>query len=479
MKKLISEYNGQLLTLPYNNDNGTKRYLESIHAWFKKEDECKNIPMNSMLGCFEPKGVAKFNPGVWDQVLRHIAEDIDNDNMIFFNEKASGPLPYRFAYEIDLLSDKVIPDGVLLNKVIWKCHNIITTYCPEAPCDFVVLSRPPKPKMKKDTKKNEVWYVSQGLHVIYPNLFITTKMGRQIVHHMESIMDAQGKPFVGIVDTIFNSVADGARLRMPYSFKTPFDCPVCKNLPSIRQECESCERRGTVICPYYYRPWKRFNRIQEEIEFPVSKYDILKLCTINAPTHSLPRYVIPPLAPIKPDVLRSKRKRKVDYPNETSFKGTELKQPTDVLKEAIVEFRPDMKNIVIDKVTKQQKWKKVIVNVRGEGQHNCKIKGSPHGSNRIYFEFDFEKYVILQRCFNEDCKKQWSEHWKECYNNYEIRNNFTYSPRLGAIGFKKPGTFLRVNPKKQTSSISDKRLERANMLKAAAAKYAPEEKSST
>lgn len=420
IQSFVDNYNSLIRPAPYDSLCAQK-YIASIGGWYSNKAEMtkSKTTIKPRLGSFWVGGLACIHPGDWDNVLVKISEDIEMERHCFWNEISTGDQPIRFTYELDIKRPKGMGPLSLekIMSVIWECNAIISKYCPHADLGFIVLDRPAKPKKSSDGE----FIVSQGLHVIYQNLAVSIERGRQISYHLNTVFPDDIE-----VDSIFNT--RDARLRMPYSLKRPDNCPVCNNSDE-KAICDTCKKTGKVICPYVYKPMARFNRVQEQIDIPISIIETLRLCSINTPSVAFDMYAVPETAPLIEEFKPRSNGKIVSKPKPYEGIGMAVTKEShlNTIKNIVRNFKA--KEGLYSKINIKNPRKKnniIMVGVSGEGQSSCGIKGEPHRGNHIWFHIDLTRNCVSQRCYDTACKKQ--------FKNADVKDSVTEKISVMALG---------------------------------------------
>jgi hypothetical protein len=382
-----------------------------------------NILGKNMIGNYEDIHKTFANIIINDYkegYLYSIAEQCDQVFNMFFD----------LDFKIPFKNKQYLDDGHIVNYIIK-----LQQYC----IDFFKHQPHIKNKLgiaictyntKKINGPNMDIFAKRGVHLIMPELKVNRYIAKQLRKFCADQLDTLPEtPFNNWNDIIDCAVYNGrGGLRLPFTIKRKRcskKCSLTSN--SLSNGCGVCNytgyiNEGSIYIPTFFITYDAkqipFNNIFEDLS------NQLYQCFIRTSTQQInidPNKIEKCFDDEYEKTIGQKRSRKFKTLDPHNFKKGRIHNdvPTHEITNPIfnklilhfIKFKMGYDNIVISKVHFKEyaRESRIIINVNGIGSKNCKIKGSPHKSNTIWF--DIYKYRCSQKCFDPDC---YNKSGKDC-----------------------------------------------------------------
>ena len=390
----------------------SQRYFQDKGYFFRKHDQLsaeaklfKHEHPQSRITSFQG-GNVHFPYEDRQEVLKHIAYDIQTESAIYWNQRAFDVEKEGTRLVIDLDSDnRIIQDNEIcqISRVLWQTLKAYFTNFAEQPIDIFVAKCGPRVK-----KGN----LSVGVHII-AHVKVSIPQAKQIIFgfglRLKKTLhiDMTG---IEVDDKIYRENNNSCSLRMIYCHKIE-PCPLCKDRRDQRMQCDFCQRDGCVISKSTYEPRFALNPTtgRSDEQYFRSKnsgfFQIVKNYSIwpDSPTEYRDDYERP-----KGDCLYTleekyqleqknarKRKRegkltKAEKKQKRVHRDETHHQVYDMLEEYLhqLEWKGNTwwDGIVVDEINLTSKSRLAWVKVSGQGCTMCPYAMKDHGTNKIYFK---------------------------------------------------------------------------------------------
>jgi hypothetical protein len=296
------------------------------------------------------------------------------------------------------------------------CASAVARFFPTRSSLTIVCATTYKEKIKTNVSGNKVARIKTGVHLHWPEHFVTK---RQALNIRESLLSDLTEAF-GIreepeknqwEDVVDRSVYENNGLRMTGSCKTE-PCKKCKKDP----QCDQCQGQGRFLDldvlgrprPYMMlcvlnKPDQDFNvrgrDLSSEDFYRKNMLELIKATKIRTAIKEDQLdngYELPKGAPIFAEDLKKSNKRPSGSKNERAIDSSDpcTLEIQSILRSA---FGDIYKQIVVKKISKG--LKKYTVIVTGNNCRFCQNIGREHNSNNIYFIISRDG--IYQKCFDD------------------------------------------------------------------------------
>jgi hypothetical protein len=346
------------------------------------------------------------------------AVDLERDVTFTDVEWAHNDEGIRLFFELDYCSDRLPTPSEVVEHLVCMRTLVEETYPHHS--DYTMHIATTHPSMK-ESSSNYKW----GIHVVFPTIILTTKEMRQLAHALDTRIARQSARWNSIVDP--NSYkSECATLRPPFSHKA-MRCVVCsatsQNLPSEFCDCV----RGYRVKPgvYTYRgtyahqptrapPTCCALKLAPQLD---TILDVLTEMSIIPPTvgaYTSHFVTVPDMGedsdriPLngalstteKRVIQRARRRKQCDIP--AKFQQVCF----TTLRAIVTRVHKHYRNLVIESVKHCTARGELFITVKGPGMRWCKVKGTTHRNNRIYFILSMKYLTIRTGCFNVKCRAQ-------------------------------------------------------------------------
>ena len=379
-------------------------------------------------------GANSFFPfSQWINIFERRALDIESGSVFFDNDVVYSTEGICVFFELDYVSlnAPVSEEEIVQHSLV--CQDILKEYFhsnPDVNYRMWVLICEPNIKEKTLPKQRlsgtrEV--ISNGVHVIFPNIIIDHNQGHQLCASLNSRIR---KKFGRVV--VDDCYKEQSMLRPMYSVKLK-NCVCVKEkkkngspLP-YGNHCSYCNGRGKVKTGSIYKPKYLISSNGEQLKEELHSLINNNLAKVVIETSIVAEtdtgtyttgYKIPVAEPLF--ITGDKRSTHVqDIGNDFMFKvdrktitrltkNSELVTNTTILKILKDEIRNYHTAYIHAELGTVYKKKTVyFVNLISGGRSFCRIcnvLGHQHQSNRIFFKFDLRGRSIVQHCYDPDCK---------------------------------------------------------------------------
>eukprot|EP00965_Chrysotila_dentata_P261123 6214145-Pleurochrysis_carterae.AAC.1 len=348
----------------------------------------------------------------YDEFLSLYANDIENGWRLAVVECRT-PV-FRFYIDMDMLFSRELLDTQIhayMRTVISSVVPFFVT-APESLLVSICLRAPCKP--------TSCGGIKNGLHIIFPKLFVTTLEALAIrANIVANLMLEYGDDALHGEDTwekaVDSTVYVSAGLRMPGSIKV-VACSHCDK--NTRETCGECAGCGKMDEKRPYTFWGAFDNMgnthdQYNEALGKSFLKLVMLTSIRSYETCItkhfkrfvgaPSFVQPMLTQKRPPALGKRKELPEDRKACIGWKKTRR-----IVEDA--QIKNTCQNLVRHRVN-QKRYSKLLVlevhtdssntfydvKVRGEGSSFCQNKLSDHNNNTIYFRIT--RAGITQRCF--------------------------------------------------------------------------------
>lgn len=374
----------------------------------------------------------------YDRALEHYAQDIRQGRVMTVNEIANNCDGIRPFFELDYrLSSE--PSAAVLEKHAQMAHAVLVECFPGRSITLAVA--------KSSLAKVKGGQVAMGLHLVCPDLRVTTNVLRRLALLLDVRMTSNEAQYRGLVDTAPYHT-ETASLRLLFSHKM-IDCPFCEGQASVRaqkdaqwgagqvkelvkptiepeepawepaEQCAYCTGSKKAICPSVYQPYCHIDALGVSDAREGDRLQQVRKFTIvpsSYGTHDVP--VFPDDAPLVSDAVPNQmgavyqtEQKSIQRRKDTTTVSPKLHPDVyGLVRKLLVELFPSHKTCAVDHVQHRQHKRPnksiLYINVKGRGARYCLHKGEPHRSNRVYFVIDCRRRTMAQHCYKAGCHKE-------------------------------------------------------------------------
>jgi len=357
-----------------------------------------------------------------DDFLERYAKCILSGHKMYFVERLDYSWPIgccRLYMDLDFKQIQGISErGIEASANV--CSKTVARFFPGITSNCIVCSTTYKDEEKNDSSGNKVKRVKTGVHLYWPNYYVTSL---QALHIRESIisdlteafglrMEPSMNEWEDVVDSsVYNKAngSGGGGLRMVGSCKCS-NCKACKGRKKSGSVCEVCNDYGSVDdLDSKGRPGRPYvmlcvlgpdNQRCLDIEaFYLGNYHQLILdtkirTTLQEATLNC-NFTIPAGAPLYIAEVQCKKRKSSGTKGERQLDSSD---PVHVELQKCIRssFGTLYESVVLRKTTKGPK--QYTVNVTGLNCRFCQNIGREHNNQNIYFAISREG--IVQRCYD-------------------------------------------------------------------------------
>lgn len=355
--------------------------------------------------------VFRFPFVAWHEVHQAMARDIAAGSQeLYLNEVGYMHEGMKLLFEIDYQDLKPVPQQTILAHVTILQETIRTFF--SADCDCLVLLSQPKPKRKAVNH----YVVASGVHVVFYKKLVTLSQAKQLTYSCQLAFERHGIDNAEVDDCY---TSQGCRLRSIGSRKI-HDCVACGGNPDtdLCRDCGYCDGRGRVVHPpvYQFHVALAHDGSPDMVVTSRLRADTVQLLDLasvvphpgmvssndyQVPDH-VARYIPKHLQPRDPRQKSTGCVYKGERKPSATYTPVEDESILDVLKRCVQNVHINYKDTILGNVVKNRQ--RYLVNLKGNGRNFCRVVGTCHHSNRVFFNFDRKSHRILAGCHNAECK---------------------------------------------------------------------------
>lgn len=438
--------------------------------------QLSNILMDGFRG-----GRIQISDNDYPEFLTKYANDVANNRRLTFIECKTGI--FKFLIDVDLETKEELPEEEI-HKLLKHITNSIKPFLKVTKKGRLMSL------MARAPSKEKNGLVKTGLHIVYPNLLVSTHeallIRENIISELRNIYE-DGFTDKGWENAIDAAVYLGSGLRMIGSIKvTP--CTACNKRTS--DSCGVCAGLGKVD---ENRPYS-FTAIYDEdgnidetntAVFANCIHKVIQLSSIRTFSSQVcpeferfqgaPSYVQPTFQdPTKPPKLPSTNEFSEDKKAAAHWKrGRTIITDTNIKNvcERVVRTRINKSRygkLFVKEITTDPLRNFYDVKVGGQGSSFCQNKMDDHTNNTIYFHI--ERNGICQKCF---CRNSTIRHSKMTCSKYkspvkelskdDVLALFPPSKDIARFGLKK-GSNLHIEEMQRSLGIDGEEKDIANKI---------------
>lgn len=426
----IIKFKNQTLNKYKDFANFCEKSGAQIDYFTKKTAEAPEPTHVTMCG-------SKFHikPEDEEEFLKLYAVLVSTGCKLFFVERPTEV--YRYFCDFDFKQLAPIPDQ-FVEAVAIVVQRVLRKFYPIALDEDVLRSIVCTTDCKKVKATSTVpELVKTGVHILWPNLFVSIHMSldirESILVEMQETFGIRMEPSNDWEDVVDVSVypgmnKQGSGLRMVGSCKSQ-SCTSCKGSKKIDPKdknspnCVKCQGIGKLdegrpYFPLMVLKTSGVRDVEAELEYMDNIHKLILDTKIRTPASTAPTdgYLLPEGAPkyVRNEPGRQRRQggndvmvggKRVPSVTGSLFAGTKftlsMADPVwETIQDAIRAHPCKMySDIIVNQITTNAKRSKYVVHVTGKFCRFCQNKGDEHNSNRIFFEFESNGFV--QKCHDD------------------------------------------------------------------------------
>lgn len=374
-------------------------------------------------------GCLYMHQNQYHQSLRLKAVELDAGILFTDTEIAHNVEGVRLFFELDYVTvSGSLPTRQEIDGHIVMLQTCVRECLPLAPVSmFMAHVAYTDHKLKLD-KKNKAFKLATGIHVVFPNIVLTTDIIKLIAQLVDCRMHKLFPLWSSAVD-ICAYRKDSATLRPVLSHKAR-KCPICtgKDTVSVSYSTKILQKhcdciQSYIVVPYVYTYVKTF-RIEQEptMELHTTHQQLVQMSIIPTTGQLFTSGFIPPMD-MGTEIDGGPNQEGIVFPTEKkhvmnlSKRKTDVYLPIgqkimDVLYCIIRRVHENYHHVTIDsrRIIYNRKFCTILITVHGKGSRYCMVKHADHSSNRIYFIVYLRKSMVTQHCHNRDCKTHITTH---------------------------------------------------------------------
>ena len=424
-------------------------YLKVLQPYIFNDDnpEPKQHPF-PLTGTLLTGGTIKAPPEImWHSMIQR-AHDIDAGVVLADNDIVSSPELFCFFMDIDIKSSTTLPSLVAIMELVLLCKAAVkASFTEEAKSDtrMTVLLSTPKPIWNENQTKHAI---KVGIHLVFSNVIVRQVQAIHLTNKIIAAVAASMPEFAQSID--LDPFKDKqVNLRPAFSLKRG-TCVTCQNIES--SGCPTCHGSGRSYDPSVYVPLFVFAHDGTQTNIKRwSTYMRLKFSTIRAAESAKisTGYVDTPneiqnKATNTKHGAKHKGEQRIINTRYTKNESTDLDPAvhvnvTEDLMRALQSIIP-YKTLGIVKITHNETRNMMFIDVVGDGQYMCIIKGKgtgyiAHKSNRVFFILNLKNMSLQQHCYDAECRRTRKDYKKDCVITFPRGVQQSLATNLG-VNFK-------------------------------------------